>query len=353
MCIALVVGFVVTGFASSAYHRKRANLGTEHYESGRRLEAQGKVEQAVDEYRTALFFSPDKTEYRVSLATALVEAGRLDEAESHLEQLLQEDPTNGRINLLLGRVAVKRGKLKQAIEYYQRGVYEYWPESQLFRRREARWELASLLSKTGERTQFVGELMQLYTNLPPGDTGQKLRVGSLLLANGATSEASRIFQDVLKQQPQNVDALRGMGGAYFNLGDFVSARHQFQKALRLDAKDKESAQRLALTNDVIDMDAALPYITSAEQLRRNKNLLARVIKDLDACFRVGAGAGDPRHQRLDQARQLLGQRVKGEDAALAMQRTAARLWADKGAFCGAAAPQDRALDTVFARIGNE
>ncbi|MDQ2843253.1 MAG: tetratricopeptide repeat protein, partial [Acidobacteriota bacterium] len=164
--VTLVLAFVATGFASSAYHRERTTLAATHFERGQALENHEELEPALEEYRKALLFSPDKTEYRLSLATALLEAGRLDEAQSHLEQLAQEDPTSGQINLLLGRLAVQKHKLKQAVDYYQRGVYEYWPESEFPERRQARWELASLLSKTGDRSGFIAELMQLYANLP-------------------------------------------------------------------------------------------------------------------------------------------------------------------------------------------
>ncbi|MDQ2710835.1 MAG: tetratricopeptide repeat protein [Acidobacteriota bacterium] len=363
----LIAAFVATGFASSAYHRERTALGVEHYHLGRSLESHDELESALDEYRKALFFAPDKTEYRLSLATALIEAGRLDEAQSHLEQLSQDDPTNGVINLLLGRIAVQRRKLKQAVDFYQRAVYEYWPEADLPQRRQARWELANLLSQTGDRNGFIGELMQLYTNLPPTETAQKLKVGSLLLTNGATSEASRIFQDLAKQQPLNPQARRGLGEAYFSSGDYIAARHELQRALRLDPKDQASAQTLALTNEVIDMDAALPYITASEQLRRSKNLLGRVIRDLDACQAANAvtqpaavsgkkadmALADPLAQEWSIAQTLATQKRNSEDAALAMQRAAAQLWTDKARFCSSGGPRDRALDTVFARIGHE
>ena len=215
----------------------------------------------------------------------------MDEAQSHLEQLAQEDPTSGQINLLLGRLAVQQHKLKQAVDYYQRGVYEYWPQSEFPQRRQARWELATLLSKTGDRSGFIAELMQLYTNLPVQDIAQKLKVGFLLLANGATSEASRIFQDLVKQAPQNAEAHRGLGEAHFSNGDYVSARHELQRALRLNPNNKESMQTLSVTNDVIDMDPALPYIGGFEQVRRSRNLLSRVIKDIEECD-PGSGAAD-------------------------------------------------------------
>jgi len=348
VCVTLVIGFVATGFASSAYHRKRDALGVQHYQAGLALEHRGQLEPALEEYRQALIFSPDKTEYRLSLATALLEANRLEEAQTHLEELLQENPTSGPINLLLGRLAVRQRKLQQALEFYQRGVYEYWPESQLWRRRDARWELANLLSESGDRGGFIGELMQLYTNLPAGHIPDRLRVGFLLLNNGATSEASRIFQDLSKIAPQNAQVQRGMGQIRFSNGEYVSARHDFQRALRIDPNDRESSELLTLTNDVIDLDPALPYITSAEQTRRSRNLLGRVVKSLEACSPLPEAS-----QRVADAAKLVSSTNRDTDAAFAMQQAAAELWSHRNKFCAKSVPLDRALDTVFARIGHE
>jgi tetratricopeptide (TPR) repeat protein len=349
VCVTLIAAFVVTGFASSAFHRERDALGVMHYNRADALENHGELEPALEEYRKALLFSPNNTRYRLSLATALLEANHLDEAQSHLEQLLQENPTSGQINLLLGRLAVQQHNLKQAVEYYQRGVYEYWPESELQQRRQARWELANLLNRTGDRNGFLGELMQLYTNLPPGEIQEKLKVGFLLLSNGATSEASRVFQDLSKQAPRNAAVQRGLGEVYFASGEFVAARHAFERALKLLPSDEHSTKDLALTNEVIDMDAALPYISSAEQMRRNRNLLSKVLKYLQQC----GPPPDSVKQQVEDADKLLVEVPKTEDPAFALQTTAARLWGERGSFCGAAVPQDRALDTVFARIGRE
>ena len=349
VCVMLVTAFVVTGFASSAYHRKRTALGVSHYDNGRTLQAKGQLEPALEEYRKALLFSPDDREYRLSLATALLEDGRLDEAQSHLEQLLAEDPTSGPINVLVGRLAVRQKRISQAIDYYQRGVYEYWPESQFGERREARWELADLLNKTGDRSGFVAELLQLYNNLPANDVYDKQKVGALLLANGATPEAARIYRELVKQAPQNVAAHRGVGEVYFNSAEYVSARHEFQRALRLDPKDADSLKMLALTNEVIDMDPVLPYITAAELFRRSENLLTRVVKDLVACSAPSGSLA----QQLDEAKQLLSQGSAAPDAAFSMQKKAADLWADRGSLCTSPLAPDRPVDTVLARIGRE
>jgi hypothetical protein len=70
VCAALVAAIVVTGFASSAYKRERVRLGQLHYQQGRELAARGDLGEGIEEYRRALLFSPDLTEYRLALAKA-------------------------------------------------------------------------------------------------------------------------------------------------------------------------------------------------------------------------------------------------------------------------------------------
>ncbi len=378
VCALLVLAVVGTGFVSSAYKRERASLGQTHFERGQAFAAAGRTGQAIEEYRQALIYSPDETDYRLSLARALIGAKRLDEAQAHLEQLLQEDPTNGVINLLLARVAVQRNKIRLAIEYYQRGVYEYWPASEMPARRQARWELARLLNETGNRSQYIAELMQLYSNAPSSDTKQIAEIGFLLLQTGASSEASEVFRDLAKNSPRDEDARRGLGEVDFSNGDYVAARHEFQRALRLAPTDQQSAESLALTNEVIDLDPGLAHISSAERLRRSANLLTRVLKDLQTCVPLpqppnppqpvnptpGAASApatpssepaNPLQQRLDAARQLLspGQHGAADDVALQLQDAAQQLWKDRATFCGKKEVSDRAVETVLPRISHE
>lgn len=393
VCAVLLAAIVGTGFITSAYKRERESLGQDHFEQGSALAAAGHMQRAVEQYRQALIYSPDDTNYRLSLARALIGARRLSEARSHLEQLLQEDPTNGVINLLLARVAVQQNKPKQAIDYYQRAVYEYWPASALPERREARWELVRLLEQTGNRSQLVAELMQLYSNAPEWDKAQIADIGFLLLKTGATSEASEVFRDLAKSAPKDADARRGLGAVAFNNGDFVAARHEFQRALRLKPTDEQSGELLGLTNEVIDLHPGLPHISSAERLRRSSNLLMRVIKDLQACVPLpstpqptkqpqsaspqaapnnptAASAGpvatnagpaataapvNPLQQRLDSARALL-QPKRGEDAndrALDLQDAAQQLWKDRAQFCGQRPLSDRPVEIVLPILAHE
>jgi tetratricopeptide (TPR) repeat protein len=374
----LICGFVVTGFASSAYRRERTKLGQEHYREAQRLESQAQVEASLEEFRKALFFSPDQTEYGISLATALIEAGKLDEAESHLEQLLQEDPTNGRLNLLLARVAMKNRNVKQAVEYYHRAVYEYWPPSQLPERRQARWELAALLNKTGDQSGYVAELMQLYANLPAADEAQRLRVGFALLNSGATAEAGKVFAALLQQDGQNAAVRYGLGEVNLAGGNYITARHEFQRALRLNPQDEASASKLVLTNEIIDFDPFLPDLVLGERIRRSRNLLAAVVRIVKKCSGVPAEqsvkpdarsvkaqtkdktqtssgtAADAMQQRLTDAENLLKKAGSSDDLALQFRQTARALWNDRQTICpGPAPPSDPAVDTIIGKMAYE
>jgi Flp pilus assembly protein TadD len=343
---ALLIGALVfTGFAASFYGRERQSFGEMHDRRGEELRAQGKPGEAAEEFRKALLFSPDKTEYRVSLGAALIAAGRLDEAQAHLEQLLQDDPTNGRLNVMLAEVAARRHHTQQAIDFYHRAVYEYWPEKQASDRRKARWELVGLLGQAGRRNEAVGELMQLYANAP-ADPKIRSKVGFLLLQYGATSESARVFRDLVRDTPQDAQAHTGLGDAYFAMGDFVSARHEYQRVVRLAPKDPQIADKITLTTAVIDLDPGLPDISSSEQYRRSTNLLHRVLVDLGACPVSGV-----LQQRLDSARALLlTNHSASSDINLDLQNMSLQLWNDRGLFCPKAPVTDRVVEAALRTI---
>src|SRR3954453_9073098 len=194
--------FALTGFCTSVYKHQRTSLGQKHYTGGRRLEGAGQLDAAIEEYRKALIFAPDDADYRISFVSALIGAGRFEEAESHIEQLLQGDPPHGVLNRMRAHLAERQKRSAAAIEYYQRPVYEYWPPDKLPERATARWELIKLLEKAGRREEAIGELMTLYANtsVPPGG---KLDIGFALIRDNAPSEAAQVFREAIRLAPKD------------------------------------------------------------------------------------------------------------------------------------------------------
>lgn len=347
----LASSFVVAGFVSSAYKNKRVALGQHHYMWGQWDASHGQPQKAVSDFRKALLYLPDKIQYRLSLASALVAVGRLNEAHTHLEELVEEQPTNGSINLLLARVDRRLNLPEEALRYYERAVYAYWPKAELPKRREARWELVSLLEQLGNRNTEVAELMQLYANAPP-DPKERSKIGFLLLKNGATSEASRIFEPLARTSPRDPDVYRGLGQIAFDTGNYAHARRNFARAVRLDPKDTASQQALELTEAVIDLDPALPRMSGAERLRRSKNLLNRVLTDIEECAE-GRQIPAAVLPQITNATQLLSAQHRAQgDVTLAREDAAQQLWKNRGEICGGTGPADQAVEIVLDRIGS-
>jgi tetratricopeptide (TPR) repeat protein len=98
---------------------KIANL---HAELGVLYLATGRIEEAIEEYRKALRVAPGFPDLRVRLATALREAGRLEEGLGELEITLSSRPDlvpalaqRGIILYLLGRNAEARDAWEKAL----------------------------------------------------------------------------------------------------------------------------------------------------------------------------------------------------------------------------------------------
>lgn len=345
------MSFVVAGFVSSAYRNKRIALGGHHYMWGQWDASHGQPQKAVADFRKALLYLPDDMQYRLSLAGALLAVGRLNEAHEHLVELADEQPTNGSINLMLARVDRRLNHPQEALQYYERAVYEYWPKSKLPERRQARWELVSLLGQLGDRNSEVAELMQLYGTAPP-DPAERSKIGFLLLKNGATSEASQIFRALARTSPHDAEVYRGLGQIAFRSGNYVHALYGFEFAVRLDPKDTASAQALDLTRTVIDLDPALPRISGAERLRRSKRLLNRVLSDIEECAE-GRQVPAAIAPQIANATQLLSaQRQSRGDLTLDREDAAQQLWKVRAQMCGGEAVHDQAVETVLERIGS-
>jgi tetratricopeptide (TPR) repeat protein len=356
--IVLVAAFTVTGFLSASYKSARESRGREHYERGQALASSGNVQDAAEEYRKALLFMPDQTDYRISLCVALVEVGKLDEADTHLQELLQEDPTDGLLNVMLARVAEKRHKPAQAIEYFQRAVYGYWPPDKLAARHAARWGLVSLLEAQNRRNEVIGELLQLYANVG-SDPKEKSKIGFLLLKYGAVSDAMNVFRDLTRSSPRFAEAFAGLAQAHVDQGEYVDARREYQRAVHIEPGNQYYAQQLAIVNSILELDPFLPRLKAAARLSRSKSLLNRVISDLEACLpnteasnANGQNGGAPANAIADAKKLAASSSSDPDQLSDDLQTVAQRLWKGRQNYCGGKVRPDPVVETVLSRMAS-
>ena len=85
-----------------------------HYYLAAALESQGKLDQAIQEYRNVLAIKPDEASAHSEIARILAEAHRLPEAAEELTQAMRLDPANPNTHNNLGGILFQMGEYEKA-----------------------------------------------------------------------------------------------------------------------------------------------------------------------------------------------------------------------------------------------
>jgi len=263
--IAVVFFLAVTGL-SRAHQAQRQALGNRWFNRGVAELNAKRFDAAVTDFRAALLYSPDQYSYQLNLAEALIGEGHRAQAWAYLMNLRDREPDDGLVSLELARIAAQRGETDDAVRYYHNAVYAVWPAEQEGRRLNARLELIELLLQIGSKAQAQGELIALAESIGP-DPVQQERIGELFLRAGDYEHALGAFSAVLKADPHHASAMAGAGHAAFELRRFPLAQRYLQAAVRANANDTASEERLKATQLVVDMDPFRRQLAANERDR--------------------------------------------------------------------------------------
>jgi CIC family chloride channel protein len=345
--IAVLAVGIVTSFLAYYYRSERMARAQGHFQAGQALESQGRNDEAIAQFRTALS-STRRTDYRLALGLALVNAGSLDEASIYLSEALQENPASGPANLGLGRIAARQGKIDDAVPHYQRAIYGQWPQKTPERHLDARLELAETLAKAGRTAQAQAELLTTAAALPD-DAALRQRVARMLIDYGVPESAVQLLRgDAEKENPDGATYLL-LGDAEFAAGGYAGARREFDAALRMDPGDAVAARRSEICGKVLALDPTQAGVPSAERFRRSRELLQQVLGEVVLCAKAGAGSDDA--VRAAQLALAANRRPASySDAAEANQATASQLWAERIKQCSAPPGADDAAALVMGKL---
>jgi len=295
----LLVLFVITGFAVQAYLGKYAALGQQWYRRGTSDLNAGHVDDAIVDFRTALIYARDDENYDLSLAQALIAAGRLDEAQAYLTSLWERDPGNAQVNLELGRLYAREGNTDETLRYYHSAMYDEWPgRDPAEARRAVRFELFRFLMQHGDQGEAKGELIGMAALLPP-DPALYTQVGQLFMEVGDYTRAAYEFEAALKLDRNAEAALVGGGEAEFHLGNYDAARRHLERALRQkpdEASTRQIRDMLDQADLVLATDPFNPGLKVAERNRRVIEAFKQAVSRLAACgapVTTGAAKGGP------------------------------------------------------------
>ena len=353
--IAATLGaLLLVGFLNYYYRSERTARADRYFKAGNDLVLHDRNQEAVEQFRNALSVSRDNQDYRLALGLTLVTTGRLEEASVYLEEVLRRDPTNGRANLGLARIAARQERTADAVTCYHRAIYGVWPSDQAANQMQVRFELAAFLEKTGSKTQATAELLAILDRVP-NDTAARKRVGRLLLDYGSPAQSADVFRGLVRANNRDAEAYSGLGAAEFAEERYVAAREAFRSALRWNPSDVISQRELALCDRILELDPAVRGLDAPERYRRSAALLAAILGAVEQCLpKVGQRAeAQPLRTWADTARQLLARhpaRRSYDTAAESDLSLAKELWAASQELCGAASGLDPATDRVLAAL---
>jgi tetratricopeptide (TPR) repeat protein len=269
--LALLFGSVVLFFLavtglSRVYHAQQTSLGTRWFSRGVTDLMAQRFDPAVTDFRTALLYSRDNYSYQLKLAEALIGLRRTNEAHAYLINLWDREPENGVVNVELARIAAGKGETEQAIRYYHNAIYAPWPSNEETERRDARLELIEFLLRINAKTQAQSELIALGASLAD-DLSQQARLGDLFIKAEDYEHALVAYRLSLRSDRHNAAAMAGAGLAAFELGRYPTAQRYLQAAVAAAPNDTESADRLKITDLVLQLDPFRPQISVAQRNR--------------------------------------------------------------------------------------
>jgi tetratricopeptide (TPR) repeat protein len=352
----------VAGVVTRAYFARKELLGRRVFAEARLLAQQGQHERAMEFYRVALNLQPTNVDFRVALAQALVDSGRLTEAESYLHDVLGQDPTSGPANLMRARVAMRREEPELAADHYHRAVYGYWPQEDQAQRLVSRYELALVLLQLNERTQAVAEATQ-YAAEVADEVVPRMEAGQLLLRARVPTAAAEQFRRAVELERDNPAAYASLGLAELQRRNFSAAQMAFSQAARRDPENQEVRQQWHVLNRVISMDPTLPRLGLQERLRRSRQLAGAALQELTRCLEGDAppqsgetgNAQQPAGERTEliaEATKTLQARPRRDDDPEAFLALAQRLWQARPRRCevpssAAASQEHRAMSLIL------
>ena len=189
-----------------------------HFNLGSVFQAEGKLDDAIVQYRAALRAKPRSATAETSLGTALQAQGKLAEAIPHFRRAISLRPGYSDPRYNLGVCLLATGDDNGAMDQF-REVLRLQPDDALARR-----HLADALR---------------------GRAGEEYAKGSL---PGAIQD----LREVLQLNPKDIDSCNNLGTALARAGKLAEAEAYFQRALQIDPGNAAAQRNLALAQSLIN-----------------------------------------------------------------------------------------------------
>jgi tetratricopeptide (TPR) repeat protein len=201
----------------------------------------GFLDKSVESYRDALLADRTYLPGYVRLGRVLLEIGKLDEADSAFQVVLNANPAEAAALAGTGQVAFQRQEYEKAADFYQRAL-EIQPEASslhyhlgmTYRALGRTDEARAQMDKAGERIPTVDDPMLAFVQAHTRGAAHYLEAAVKADESGHTAVAARFYEIATSIQPTNVPALVRLGELQGAAGNSDAALNAFARVLSID-----------------------------------------------------------------------------------------------------------------------
>lgn len=159
-------------------------------------------------------------------------------AEIQLKKIIELEPLNRDALSTLGHIAFTNGRIRQAIEYFEKAAKDTDDTKFLF-------NYASVLLEIGHYSKALQIFNKIVTNIPD-HIPTLVKCIAILGKMGELTVAERMCSHALKLDPTNSDVYCNLGNIYKDQGNIEEALSYYRKALSLAPKNSIAASNLLL-----------------------------------------------------------------------------------------------------------
>lgn len=206
---------------------------------GNCLQAMGKLQEALDWYQKALKIKPDFVEVYANVGTIFAQQKQWDQAIQYYRRAIAIKPDFAGVYRNLAKIYTQVNKSAEAAEY----LYEAL-------RLESGKATAEELLFTGNTLRKNGQIekaiacYQEVIKLNPQLVEASYKLGEILIKNGHWGEAIACYQRVISTNPNNLEAYQKLGDSLLNQEQLELALQNYQKAQKLEPKNTEIKQKI-------------------------------------------------------------------------------------------------------------
>lgn len=208
---------------------------------GAALTIKGDWKTAADMYNRAVAIHPKDELFRLNYARCLDKLGDTTGSINELEAAYRLNPKDTSILFALSSKSLANGEPENAVKYIEQAV-DLYPN-----RADLRERLSFNLLKSGDVEQAAAQAKEAV-KLDPKSVSARTNLGSCLLVQGYVVPAADAYKEAVKLDPRNDNACWLLGKALEKCGDRDGAMEQYQRFLSMcspsDPRGKQAQERL-------------------------------------------------------------------------------------------------------------